>query len=102
MLWLERRVVDALAGDDDRRTGGQISEFVATSLAAMPQHLRLGVVCESLALGFWTRLRHPGADAASIRRALTGFEHAPIGVIRQYPQLFNSLVLFAREELARP
>ena len=51
MFWLEGRVVTALAGDDDQRTGGAITTFVDSSLAAMPQHLRLGVALESVGLG---------------------------------------------------
>jgi hypothetical protein len=101
MFWLEGRVVNALAGDDDRRTGGAISAFVGSSLAAMPQHLRLGVALESLGLGAWVRLRL-GADPepAAIRRSMAGWEHHPIGVVRQYPRLLSSLVIFAQQELA--
>ncbi len=100
MFWLEGRVVTALAGDDDQRTGGAITTFVDTSLAAMPQHLRFGVALESVGLGMWVRLRHgPNPDAAAIRRSMTGWEHHPIGVVRQYPRLLSSLVLFAQHEL---
>lgn len=100
MLWLERRVVSALAGADDARTEGGVSQFVETSLAAMPQHLRLGVAVESIGLGLLTRLRY-GADpsAESIQRSIAVWERAPVGVVRQYPRLLNSLVLFARYEL---
>jgi hypothetical protein len=100
MFWLEGRVVTALAGDDDQRTGGAITTFVDTSLAAMPQHLRLGVALESVGLGMWVRLRHgPDPDPAAIRRSMTGWEHHPVGVVRQYPRLMSSLVLFAQHEL---
>jgi hypothetical protein len=100
MFWLEGRVVDAIAGEDDARTGGAITEFVDSSLAAMPQHLRLGVALESLGLGAWVRLRHgPNPDADAIRRSITGWEHNPIGVVRQYPRLLSSLVIFAQQEL---
>jgi hypothetical protein len=100
MFWLEGRVVDALAGKDDDRTEGAISAFVGSSLASMPQHLRLGVALESIALGTWVRLRH-GTDPgpAVIRRCLTGWEHHPVGVVRQYPRLLSSLVIFAQQEL---
>ena len=99
MLWLERRVVTALAGPDDVRTGGAISHFVDTSFTAMPQHLRLGVVVESLALGTYVRLRH-GADPSpdAIIRSIAQWEHNPIGVIRQYARLLSSLVVFAQQE----
>jgi hypothetical protein len=100
MLWLERRVVSALAGADDERTGGGVSEFVETSLQAMPQHLRLGVAVESIGLGLLTRLRYgsqPSPEA--IQHSIDAWERAPVGVVRQYPRLLNSLVLFARYEL---
>jgi hypothetical protein len=102
MFWLEGRVVSALAGDDDARADGAISSFVASSLAAMPQHLRLGVAVESLGLGAWVRLRHGvDPDPDTIRRSLSGWEHHPVGVVRQYPRLFSSLVIFAQHELAQ-
>ena len=88
MLWLERHVVTALAGADDDRTGGAITHFVDTSFLAMPQHLRLGVVGESIALGAYVRLRHgtnPSPDA--IRRSIAKWEHKRSGVIRQYARL---------------
>ena len=101
MFWLEGRVVNALAGDDDHRTGGAISAFVGSSLAAMPQHLRLGVALESVGLGAWVRLRHgTNPDPAAIRHSMAGWEHHPVGVVRQYPRLLSSLVLFAQHELA--
>ena len=99
MLWLEQCVVAALAGADDLRTDGAISEFVRSSFAAMPQHLRLGVAGESLVLGAWVRVRHgsqPSPD--SMRRALSSWEHSPVGVIRQYARLLSSLVIFAQQE----
>jgi hypothetical protein len=101
MFWLEGRVVEALAGKDDDRTGGAITAFVDSSLAAMPQHLRLGVTLESLGLGAWVRLRH-GTDPspAVIRRCMTGWEQHPVGVVRQYPRLLSSLVIFAQQELS--
>jgi len=69
-------------------------------LAAMPQHLRLGVALESVGLGLWVRLRHGlDPDATAIRRSMTGWEHNPVGVVRQYPRLMSSLVLFAQHEL---
>jgi hypothetical protein len=100
MFWLEGRVVSALAGEDDARTGGAVSEFVGSSLAAMPQHLRLGVALESVGLGVWVRLRHGlDPDARTIRHSIAGWEHNPIGVVRQYPRLLSSLVIFAQQEL---
>ncbi len=103
MLWLERRVVGALAGADDQRTGGAISEFVDTSFRAMPQHLRAGVVGESILLGTYLRLRrgaNPGPDA--ILASIEQWERHPIGVIRQYARLLSSLVIFAQQETLAP
>lgn len=100
MLWLERRVVTALAGADDERTGGGISEFVDTSFAAMPQHLRFGVVGESILLGVYVWARYaPAPSDADVLAAMTAWEHSPIGVIRQYARLLTSLVTFAQQEL---
>ena len=100
MLWLERRVVAALAGPDDQRTGGAITEFVDTSLAAMPQHLRLGVVGESIGLGAYVVLRY-GSNPSDhqIEAAIAQWERHPIGVVRQYARLLSSLVIFAQQEL---
>ena len=77
MLWLERRVVGALAGPDDALHGGAISDFVDSSLRAMPQHLRLGVAAESVAprdLGPTPRRSRPGGrrPAAPSGRVGTG------------------------------
>ena len=69
----------------------------------MPQHLRLGVALESVALGVWVRLRSgTDPDTAAIERHLAGFERIPIGVVRQYPKLLASLVIFAQQELTAP
>jgi hypothetical protein len=99
MFWLEGRVVTALAGDDDVRTGGAITEYVSSTLAAMPRHLRLGVVGESILLGAYVRMRH-GLDPsrAAILASIDRWEHNPIGVIRQYARLLTSLVIFAQQE----
>ncbi|MGZ4675336.1 MAG: hypothetical protein ACXVJ7_14825 [Acidimicrobiia bacterium] len=100
MFWLERRVVAALAGADDERTGGGVTEFVETTLADMPEYQRFGVAVESVVLGAWTRLRYGRApDADAVHRALASFERVPVNVVRLYPRLFSSLVLFARYEL---
>ena len=100
MLWLERRIVAALAGADDVRTGGAITEFVDTSFRAMPQHLRAGVVGESILLGAYVCLRR-GLDpsGAEILAAMDQWEHHPIGVIRQYARLLSSLVIFPQHEI---
>ena len=99
MLWLERRIVDALVGPDDLRTDGAISEFVHTSFAAMPQHLRLGVVAESIGLGAYVVIRYgPRPSPENLVAAMGAWERNPIGVIRQYARLLSSLVIFAQQE----
>ena len=103
MLWLERRVVAALAGPDDARTGGAITDFVDTSFRAMPQHLRAGVVGESILLGTYVRLRRgPNPDGAAILTSIDQWERHPVGVIRQYARLLSSLVIFAQQETLAP
>ena len=98
MLWLEDRVVSALAGEDDHRTDGAISRYVASTLAAMPQHLRLGVALESVGLGIVTRLRYgPSPDDAAVHRAIASWERFPVGLVQLYPRLLASLVLFAQQ-----
>ena len=100
MLWLERRIVAALAGSDDQRTRGAITEFVDTSFRAMPQHLRAGVVGESILLGAYVRLRRgPNPSPAAILASLEQWEHHPIGVVRQYARLLSSLVIFPQQEM---
>ena len=97
MLWLESRIAAALPSTPDPEIRSAIHDFVDTSLAAMPTHLRAGVVGESIVLGTWLRLRGI-TDDAGIARQVTRWETNPIGVIRQYARLFGSLVLFAEQE----
>ena len=95
MLDFERRLVAALTDTDaDRRQ--RVGEFVEGSLEAMPEHLRLGVLAESVAFATWARLRGT-RDVADLVRTL---EASPIALVRQYVRLFRSLVLFAEQELA--
>ena len=102
MFWLEGRVVTALAGDDDQRTGGAITTFVdivARRDAPAPPARRGGRVRSGSARGSGSAtVADP--DRAAIRRSMTGWEHHPVGVVRQYPRLLSSLVLFAQHELA--
>ena len=96
MLRFERQVVASLvtAPDPDRRAA--VESYVDGALRAMPEHLRAGVVAESLALGTWDRLRRRGGGAID----LEPLESSGIDVIRQYVRLMRSLVLFAENELA--
>jgi hypothetical protein len=95
MLASERRVVDALIASDDPRTRAVVTEWVDGSLHEMPQVLRAGVVAQSLGFALLARVV-PGGTAA----ALDLLDRSPVGLLRQYPRLFRSLVLFGELELA--
>lgn len=96
MLPFERQVVASLAAPCDPGRLAGIERFVGSSLGAMPEHLRLGVAAESVALATWARLarRTPAEVLESLRRS-------PVGLLRQYERLLGSLVLFADHELGR-
>jgi hypothetical protein len=92
MLRFERQLLASMVGhldDDDRET---VSTYVAGALAGLPEHLRLGVAAESLALGAWARVRPGIAHLAPL-------ETSPLGPVRMYARLMRSLVLFAEQEL---
>ena len=99
MLWLERQVVATLSADVDARRRHAIEAYVDGVLRAMPEHLRFGVVGESLVLGGGAWLAHAAGSRRSFAERIDGWEHSRIGVIRQYVRLFSSLVIFANEEL---
>jgi hypothetical protein len=95
MLRFERQVVASLMETQDPERRAAVERFVGESLAAMPEHLRLGVLAESVALGTWARLRRRShADLVDSLRT------NPIGLLRQYERLLGSLVLFAEQEFA--
>lgn len=96
MLQLERRVVDALVDTEDPAHRAQVVAWVEGTLADMPEVLRAGVLAESVALAAWSRLRRPASTAS----LLDSLARSPVGLLRQYPRLFRSLVLFADLELA--
>ena len=95
MLGFERRIVAALTTvtDPDLRAG--VAGWVDDTLRDMPEHLRLGVLAESIGLGLWARVRGT-ADAALIG----SFEASPLWPVRQYVRLLKGLVLFAEHELS--
>jgi hypothetical protein len=95
MLWFERHVVSSLTETSDPGHRSAIEAFVDSTLRAMPEHLRAGVVAESIALGAWARLRGASPDAL-----VDSLRQSPIGLLRQYERLLGSLVLFAEHELA--
>ncbi len=94
MLGFERRIVAALTTvtDPDLRAG--VAGWVDDTLRDMPEHLRLGVLAESVGLGLWAAVR--GTDDDSLIRS---FEASPLWPVRQYVRLLKGLVLFAEQEL---
>jgi hypothetical protein len=72
-----------------------VEASVDETLRDMPEHLRLGLAAESVALGLWSRLR---ADDAAL---LASLERSPLWPVRQYVRLLKGLVLFAQHELER-
>ncbi|HEX5614446.1 MAG TPA: hypothetical protein VFZ83_04775 [Acidimicrobiia bacterium] len=102
MLGFERQVVDHLVTTPDPDRRAAVHRWVAGSLADMPEHLRVGVYAESVALAAVARLlragRRPSDD--DVARAVQILDVSPIALLRQYVRLFRSLVLFAEQELA--
>jgi hypothetical protein len=102
MLSFEREVVEALGTAPDPDTRSAVEAFVDGSLRAMPEHVRLGVLAETLVFGSYARLlaatgRLDGPDG--MRALLHRLESSPVGVLRLYVRLFRSLVLLAENEL---
>jgi hypothetical protein len=96
VLAFERQVVASLLADGSHEHRAAIEAWVDESLADMPEHLRAGVVAESLVLGAAARLaRRPPASMVALLDA------SPIALLRQYVRLFRSLVLFAENELTK-
>ena len=104
MLWFEREVVEALVGSPDPGVRAGVEAFVDASLRDMPEHLRAGVIGESVLLGTYAAgLRAlgllPAGDPAALAGLLERWESSRIGVLRQYVRLVKSLVVFAENEL---
>lgn len=100
MVPFERRVVACLTRTSDPERRAAVAAYVEGCLASMPEHLRAGVLVESLALGTWLRLRGAGRlDDDTLRARLAAWEHHPVDVVRQYVRLIGSLVVFAEIEL---
>jgi hypothetical protein len=102
MLRFERAVVGALVTTPDQPVRSSVEAFVDGSLRDMPEAIRAGVVAESLLFAAYTTLRgggRGGRDAEALRHHLDAWERSPVGLIRQYPRLMRSLVLFAENEL---
>ena len=101
VLWLERQMVASLTEETDVPRRKAIADYVDGALRAMPEHLRLGVAAESLVLGLRPRVLSLFGrfDREHASTSLRRWEDSRIGLIRQYPRLLSSLVLFADGEL---
>jgi hypothetical protein len=98
MLWFERQVVTTLTATLDEPLRAEIESYVDATLRGMPEHLRAGMVAESLALGAWARVRG-GANPSAPGTSLERLESSRLDPVRQYVRLLRSLVLFAEHEL---
>lgn len=94
MLVFERRVVAALTTASDPALRAGVEGWVDDTLGDMPEHIRLGVLAESLGLGLWAAVR--GLDDGALIAAL---DRSPLWPVRQYVRLLRGLVLFAAQEL---
>lgn len=95
MLEFERRVTATLMTIDDPGTRTEVERFVSGSLGDMPEHLRAGVLVQSVAFGVWARARPRSATSHFV----STLEASRVPLLRQYVRLFRSLVLFAEQEL---
>ena len=103
MLWFERQVVGALMSSTlDDRARIAVESYVDETLRSMPEHLRAGVLAESLLFGARPRLAHAlgRADNVGLRARIDRWSTSRIDFVRQYVRLLHSLVLFAENELA--
>jgi hypothetical protein len=96
MLKIERRVVADLTTATDPELRQRVEAWVEGTLADMSDVLRLGVVAESVLLAAWVAVRRP----ADTRDLLAWLDRSPVSLLRSYPRLFRSLVLFGELELA--
>jgi hypothetical protein len=102
VLWFERQVVGALMSPHlDATARAAVESYVSETLHSMPEHLRLGVIAESIALGFpsWIENRTGRLDPDRVRTRVARWKASSIDPIRQYVRLLQSLVLFAENEL---
>jgi hypothetical protein len=93
MLRFERDVVSTLTAGIDEPLRADVEKYVDEALHAMPEHLRAGMIAESLALGAWARLSSRGRGFSHER--LDSSQHDPL---RQYVRLLRSHVQFAEHE----
>jgi len=96
MLTLERRVVADLTTTADLELRQQVEAWVDETLRDMSDLLRFGVAAESMLFSAWVAVRRP----ADLHGLLGWLDRSPISLLRSYPRLFRSLVLFGELELA--
>lgn len=94
------RVIDALLAPLEPTQRARAEDFVQSSLADLPQHLRIGVTLDSVLLEVLARFGNGGKipDAAALRGLVGSWEANPLTPIRQYARMLSSLVLFADQE----
>ena len=86
--------------DDPARAA--VESYVDETLRSMPEHLRVGVLAESLLFGARPRLELALGRVSSdgLRSRVERWKTSRIDFVRQYVRLLQSLVLFAENELA--
>jgi len=95
MLTLERRVVADLTTTADLELRQQVEAWVDGTLRDMSDLLRLGVAAESMLFSAWVAVRRP----TDLHGLVAWLDRSPISLLRSYPRLFRSLVLFGELEL---
>lgn len=98
MLKLERRIVADLTTTDDPALRAEVAAWVDGALGDMSDVLRLGVQLESVLFTAWAAVARP----ADLHGLLTWLDRSPVSLLRSYPRLFRSLVLFGELELSAP
>lgn len=95
MLPIERRVVADLTTATTPEHRRAVEAWVDSTLGEMADVLRLGVMAESLLFTAWAAVRRP----VDLQGLLDRLERSPVSLLRSYPRLFKSLVLFGDLEL---
>ena len=95
MLKLERRVVADLTESVDPELRQAVEQWVDSTLRSMSDVLRLGVAAESALFSAWVAVARP-RDTQGL---LSWLDRSPVSLLRSYPRLFRSLVLFGELEL---
>mgnify|MGYP001302912665 FL=1 len=95
MLKLERRVVADLTESADPELRQAVERWVDGTLREMSDVLRVGVAVETLLFSAWVAVARP----RDVNGLLSWLDRSPISLLRSYPRLFRSLVLFGELEL---